>query len=101
MLAKTRPRSDSDEVQRDAGEREKETAAAAGRKRGAGLGFWRRRGGFVGAGSMWGAGPRGGGRRATPLPFGEATVTKDRGGTGRSEREKRVSEGWAARALRG
>ena len=28
-----------------------------------------------------------------PLPFGEATVTKDRGGTGRSEREKRGRAG--------
>ena len=44
MLAKTRSRPDSDEVQRDAGEREKETAAAAGRKIGEGLGF----GGAVG-----------------------------------------------------
>ena len=44
MLAKMRPRSDSEEVQRGAVEREKETAAAAGRKRGEGLGF----GGAVG-----------------------------------------------------
>ena len=69
---------------------------------------WRRRGrerarvrvrvrprGLVGARSRWRRGPE---RRAAPLPFGEAAVTKDGRWGPASEREERRQAGWAAAA---
>ena len=93
MVAKMRPRSVSEEVQRGAVEREKETAAAAGREGGAALGFGGAVGALVVARGQVERGPRGGARRATPLPFGEAAVTKDRGGARLSAREERERAG--------
>ena len=65
------------------------------------LGFRGAEGALVVARGRWERGPRGGGGRATPLAFGEATVTKDKVGPGVSERGERGGGAAGCCALRG